>query len=454
MSGASRRSWSWSESLLCLGLALAAGAGCGGGGGGGGTGAAGSGGGLCPTGTGSGTLSIRISGTPGGIGTVALGSGTQLTTSTDLTLAAGPETVTAYLVAVPGTLVRTAYQPVVDQPSPCVRAGSVTTVDVVYSLIETSGLVWTGLANGPTTATLLGFDEASVAATASVPAAVAADTHGSDGFTFDVYGDLWVTGGTVADPPIARYPSAMFANSGTMTPDLTLDSPVFSGGTPGAKVLAFDAQGNLWVSVVWSGQVVGFSASQLVTSGSKTPAVEVSGFNGPAGIAFDAAGNMWVASSGDDAVMRIDAAHLTTSGSGADFTITATTGGPVVGTLASPLGLAFDGAGNLWVNYDGTIAELPASLLAGTGALTVEPPVQLVMDPLALPTGIAFDEQGGLWAAYSAGSIARFDASQLSGQGPAVPATIVSSPDIGASGSTGWFAIYPAPASTPLAHAF
>lgn len=450
MSGASRRSWS--DLVFCFSLAVWAG--CGGGGGGGTTGAAGSGGGVCPAGSGSGTLSIRISGTPGAIGTVALGNGTQIASSTDMTLPAGPETVTAYLVAVPGTLVRTAYEPVVDEPSPCVRAGAVTTVNVVYSLIQTSGLVWTGLANGPTSATLLGFDEASVAATGTVPAAVVADTHGADGFTFDAYGGLWVTGGTVADPPVARYPSSLFANSGAKTPDLTLDSPAFSGGTPGAKVLAFDAQGNLWVSVVWSGEVVQFSASQLLTSGSKTPAVEVSGLNAPAGIAFDATGNMWVASNGADAVVRIDAAHLTASGSGADLTITATSGGLVTNTLASPLGLAFDGDGNLWVNYDGTLAELPAAVLAGTGTLTVTPPVQLVMDPAALPTGIAFDEQGGLWAAYSAGSIARFDATQLTGQGPAVPATIVDSADIGASGSTGWFAIYPAPAFTPLAHAF
>ena len=44
--------------------------------------------------------------------------------------------------------------------------------------------------------------------------------------------------------------------------------------------------------------------------------------------------------------------------------------------------------------------------------------------------------------------------SRLVGQGPADPVTIVSSPDIGASGSAGWFAVYPAPAFTPLAHAF
>ncbi len=444
--------------IVCY-VALAGLVGCGGGGGGstgtGGTGGSGAtGGGSCPSGTGTGTLSIRITGTPDGTGYVTLSSGEQITTSTDISgLAAGPDLVTAWLTEVPGTLVRTAYIPNVESTTACVAAGQTTIVNVAYSLIETSGLVWTGLSNGPSGATMLGFDPASVATSGTAAATVVADTHGSDGFAFDPGGNLWVTGATTADPGVAQYPAPSFGSSGSLLPDLTLDSPVFSGGSPGAKVLAFDSSDNLWVSVVWSGKVVKFNANQLTTSGSKMPVVEQSGFNAPAGIAFDAAGNLWVASNGDDTVARIDAAHLGTSGTGADLTITAVSAGVVASTLAAPLGIAFDGSGNLWVDYEGVIAQLPASALAATGTLTVNPPVQLEIDPSALPTGIAFDELGGLWLAYTAGSIARFAPSQLTGQGPAVPATIVSSPDIGASGNAGWLAIYPAPLFTPLATA-
>ena len=117
--------------------------------------------------------------------------------------------------------------------------------------------------------------------------------------------------------------------------------------------------------------------------------------------------------------MRINAAHLTTSGSGADLTISALM--PAAWSTARsayPMGLAFDAAGNLWVNYDGTIAELPASVLGGTGTITVTPPVQLETDVAALPEGIAFDEQGGLWFAYSAGRIARFAPTPARRSGP------------------------------------
>src|SRR4051794_40829696 len=245
----------------------------------------------------------------------------------------------------------------------------------------------------------------------------------------------------------------MFASGGALTPDFTLDSAAFNGGIPGAKVVTFDRDGNLWVSVVAGDKVVKFDATQLVPGGSTVPSVEESGMSSPLGVAFDATGNMWVASSGDDKILRIDAAHLTTTGSGADLAISALTGGLVTTALTYPQGIAFDGNGNLWVNYNGTIAELPASLLGGTGTLTVTPPVQLVTDVAALPEGIAFDEQGGLWFAYSAGKFARFAPTQLVGQGPAIPLTIITSSDLG-TGTAGWFAFYPAPAFTPLAHAF
>ena len=188
---------------LCAAVIVVTVVGCGGGGGGtgrggtgghGGTGATGAtGGGACPTGTGTGTLSIVIGGTPSGHGLAIVGpvgTGTEVDTSSDLTLSAGPETVTAFYSAEPGTLVRTAYSPIVDNDSPCIRAGEVTTVHVDYTLIDTSGVVWTGLSNGPTTASLLGFNPATVTATNNTPSVVAADTHGAEGFTFDYVGDL------------------------------------------------------------------------------------------------------------------------------------------------------------------------------------------------------------------------------------------------------------------------
>ena len=212
-------------------------------------------------------------------------------------------------------------------------------------------------------------------------------------------------------------------------------------------MLAFDPQGNLWVAVVAANKLVRFTAAQLEVGGTPTAAVEANGVPAPAGIAFDSSGNLWVASRDLPAVMRIDAAHTTVSGTGADLTITAerTAGNQ----LPAPIGLAFDAAGALWVNYDGIVAKLTTAELAGTGTKTVVPSIQIETDVLSLPTGIAFDEQGGLWIAYAIHQIARLAPAQLTASASMAPSVVVTSSDIG---SADWAGVYPAPATLPLYH--
>jgi sugar lactone lactonase YvrE len=405
----------------------------------------------CAVGTATGTLSVRITGTPSGAGDVAITGGVTLTTSTDVTLAAGPQTLTAYLVAAGSNMVRDAYTPDVDLPTPCVRAGQITTVNVRYTRIATSGALWVGASQTPSGASLLSYEPAVLDSSGASMATVAAATHGSAGFTFDIFGNAWVVGDTSADPPVARYPAASLATDGAKTADIVINSPAFAGGVPGPSVVAFDSDGNLWVSVVFGNKVVKIAAAQL-TLGTHAPAaaVEEGGINGPAGIAFDLSGNLWVASTGDSTIMRINAAHLTTSGTGADLTITALTPSPVIGTLSTPLGIAFDATGNLWVNYDGRMVRLTPADLAGTGTKTITPSVQIVVDVLSLPEGVAFDEFGGLWFADRMGHFACLGASQLTASSSQAPQIIISSPDLG---YAGWIALYPAPAFTPLAHA-
>src|SRR5262252_1830160 len=65
----------------------------------GGSGFGGDNGSTCPATSATGTLSIHISGTPSGHGSVSLAGGSTLTTSNVLSLSAGPQTVTAFLVA-------------------------------------------------------------------------------------------------------------------------------------------------------------------------------------------------------------------------------------------------------------------------------------------------------------------------------------------------------------------
>ena len=148
--------------------ALVLAAGCGGGGGRSPTGAGGmgGGGGSCPVSSATGTLSIRFSGAPLGAGRANLPPAVDdITTDSDVTLPAGPQDVWAYNVAATGTPFRDAYEPTVPTSTACVRAGQQTIVTVTYTLVQTSGLLWLGASNNPTTATMFGYDPTNVGST-------------------------------------------------------------------------------------------------------------------------------------------------------------------------------------------------------------------------------------------------------------------------------------------------
>jgi sugar lactone lactonase YvrE len=405
----------------------------------------------CAAGGGDGALVIVIAGHDTGAVTIEGVPGTT-TTSGAVTTSAGTHQITAGRVSeAQAGITSLVYEGTVDQPNACVRAGERTVVAVTYAPVPTSGKLWVGIGNGPGEASMLGFAPASVASTRTSAADVVANTGGSDGFTFDRDGNMWVLGGTTADPPLARYPAAAFASDGVKIPDVTIDSPSFGSATPGPKVVAFDPSGNLWVSVVAENKVVMFTAAQLAAGGSPTATVERMELPAPQGLAFDSLGNLWVAAYDADAVIRIDAADLTTSGPGGDLTITAQTPPPNREPLTTPISLAFDALGDLWVNYFGTLANISVAEQRGTGAVTITPGVQITTDVLTLPVGIAFDQDGGLWFAHAVSKFARLAPAQLQLSGATTPDLVVTSPDVG---SAAWFALYPAPAFTPLYHRF
>jgi sugar lactone lactonase YvrE len=397
---------------------------------------------------------VKIAGAPADVAVVFVAvatAPTPITANIDLTVPAGGYSVTAGLAVDSTAPFRTAYEPSIDVATPCVRAGQTTTVTVTYAAIATSGKLWVG--NSGAGKEMLGFAPASVAATGAHAADVAAGTKGSNGFTFDNAGNLWVLGATTADPPLARYRASTLGTSGAKTPDVTIDSPSFGSGIPGVTVVAFDQAGNLWVSVEAANKVVRFTPEQLSVTGTPTAAVEIDGINGPSGIAFNAAGSMFVSASGDAKIARFDKDRVYGSGTGAilaNLMIAASTPGPVIGPLTSPTGLAFDTSGNLWVNFDGTLAKLTPDDFSGTGTKTVTPAIQIRTDVLSLPVGIAFDSAGALWLAHSAGKLARLDPSQLTTSGAVAPAAVITSSDLA---YAGWFAIYPAPTGTGLFHA-
>ncbi|GEM83246.1 hypothetical protein [Meiothermus hypogaeus] len=417
------------------------------------------GGGVTCDPTGTGNLVVNVAGLPGGVDaavTVSGPGGTQaLTGSQTFTgTAAGLYTITAAKVAQSDPLIRTAFSATVSSSPACVRNGQNETVTVTYSPIPTSNKLWMDNGNPPSGASpVLAFAASLLGSTATQSPSVSAGTINIRDLTFDKDGNLWGIGGTTADPNLARYPADVLGTSGSKTLDRGINITGI-GCLPGPARLAFDANGNLWVSVPCANKVVRISAAQLGASGSVTPGVEITGLSGPEGLAFDSAGNLWIANAGADRVVKFNASRLNASTSGADLTIQSQTPSPVINTLDTNL-LAFDASGNLWVMAFGgnVLYRLTSSDQGGSGTKTLTPAIQVSVPASAVLEGMAFDEGGGLWITYSAGKFARLSSTQLgtssTSGSPTTPERIITSSSIG---SAGGLALYPAPAGLPLYH--
>jgi hypothetical protein len=95
------------------------------------------------------------------------------------------------------------------------------------------------------------------------------------------------------------------------------------------------------------------------------------------------------------------------------------------GSLAAPLGAAFDANGNLWVaNSGGSIVELTSTDLQDSGS----PSAAVDISDSALPTAVAFDSNGNLWVTTETGGIQEFAKSQLTPSGSQTPAVTIANP--------------------------
>jgi len=137
-------------------------------------------------------------------------------------------------------------------------------------------------------------------------------------------------------------------------------------------------------------------------NGGGTPASTLLGDNNvlstPVGLAFDAQGKLWVGSYDNQTIVRMDPAtgHI-------DKSITHA-------TMTNSEGLAFDAFGSLWVgsNNGPTIAVYSAAQLAAAGLNATTAPLYSIDTggtphagtPSGYVGGLAFDSRGQLWAGY------------------------------------------------------
>jgi hypothetical protein len=393
-----------------------------------------------------------------------------LTATTTLSnLPVGTYEVTASMARQAGTTVDTAFQATPMSSSVQVTANATATATVAYAVQMGSGMLWVP---GPMAGKIYGFPASSLVASGPATAPVILNTMLADGgvlqgpesLTFDRQGNLWAeiapdgTGGN--GNYIVSWSAAQLAASGSPAPKVVLSptSTTFSGY---ASQMAFDVSGNLWV--VNNLGLARLSPSALLGTGA--PAGQVwstfnwggvsTSFSSPQGLAFDAAGNLWVSvdrGAASSAIYGFNASGLSTTGALYAMQAITTPTSPVPTlNFTRPEGMAFDAAGNLWVTQCGSFIGLVSyskSQLATGGSLGVSPAVQLTSS--GCPTGIAFDNQGDLWFSsyvFGAGYTYGVSASALTTSGTLTPFQTLTTTGI----DFGGISFSPSPAALPLA---
>ncbi len=247
--------------------------------------------------------------------------------------------------------------------------------------------------------------------------------EGPGDVAFDPSGNLWVTNPSDAVNAVVAFTPAQIA-AGASRPSIVVTLP---GGTT-VSGITFDAAGDLWVADDLSNTISEYRAASLATSGAPTPSVVLSSngdtLDGPQTMAFDAAGELWVADAGNNHVVEYAAAQLTNSGSPVPA-VTLESNGT---NLVSPVGLTFDGDGDLWVanNYGDSVVEFTKTQLGSSGGPTPAVMISANRGSLDGPIGVAFDASGNLWVTNgSNNSVVAYTASQLSTSGTPTPATTV-----------------------------
>lgn len=219
--------------------------------------------------------------------------------------------------------------------------------DGLAAAFDGAGNLWVSDYNGY----VYRYNAADLGSTGTPTPAVTIDASASGasfyGMAFDAAGDLWVSDYT--NDQLLMYTPQQLNTGGTVPPKYVIsDDGSGSLASPGG--IAFDASGALWVADYNNSTVVKFLPSQLGATASPTPNVIISASGGslsyPNNVAFDSNGNLWVSndSAGNTGtVVRFDTSQLGGGSPAPAATIASTSLG------GNPAGLAFDASGALWI---------------------------------------------------------------------------------------------------------
>jgi len=252
------------------------------------------------------------------------------------------------------------------------------------------------------------------------------------------------SGGALA----ARGTSAVFAGSGV------------AGFTNGTGILAMfstpyglavDGSGNIYVADEINNQIRKITSAGVVTTlagsttaGSSNGTGGAASFTFPTGVCVDGSGNVYVADQGNNMIRKITSAGVVTTVAGST-TAGHADGTGTAATFHSPMGVALDGSGNLFV-ADASNNEIRKIVLS-TGVVTTFAGATTsgssngtgTAARFNLPASIAIDGSGNLYVADLSNNMIRKITSS------AVVTTFAGSTTAGSSDGTGTAASFSAP---------
>ena len=174
---------------------------------------------------------------------------------------------------------------------------------------------------------------------------------------------------------ILKYPLASLAVSGSpVATNLTAASLDVPAG------LEFDAQGRLWISNYSSNTLVRMNTTSAAIDKTATNVAvgARNALNLPEGLAFDADGSLWVGNNGEPTISAYASWQIDAAGFGATAPVHQIDINPALFQGDTVGGLLFDRDGDLWANYQKTLALREYSLtsfprpggLPGVGSYT------------------------------------------------------------------------------------
>ena len=197
-----------------------------------------------------------------------------------------------------------------------------------------------------------------------------------------------------------------FSGDGGPAVDAGLDSPTQTAQAPDGRVFLAGSNNDRIRVIDTSGIIDTFAGGGSNSSCSYTGPASGVRLNGPMGVAVDGAGNVYIADTGNDCIRRVDPTGTISrfAGGGGTSACSSTAIGATSLSLSGPAGLAVDGTGALIVADSGRdcvrrISGATAARVAGGGGSSSCGTTTSGGVSLSAPIGVATDSSGNVYIA-------------------------------------------------------